>query len=114
MATLRGRYSGYMKRVRVMVCGFLLASVGVLAVPTIAVAQAYPGGTVQERETDDGDKGDVLGVTESRAQVEGVQAVRGETLPLTGTDVVGLTILGGGLVAGGVVLVRRTRRPALA
>ncbi len=37
-------------------------------------------------------------------------ATSGATLPVTGGDIVGLTLLGGGAFAFGTVLVRRTRR----
>lgn len=48
-------------------------------------------------------------------QVQPAQVVRagtapaGTTLPVTGTDVVGLTIIGLSAIAGGTVLVRRSR-----
>ena len=86
-------------------------SVGsIVAVPALVAAQAYPGGITEERTPGDtGDSGDVLSSSGDRpAQVQGVQATRG--LAVTGGDVFGLTLLGGGLVAGGALIVRRSRR----
>ena len=54
----------------------------------------------------------VLPATATRS---GVAAAPGSTLPVTGTDVVGLTIVGLAAIVGGTVLVRRSRvRPAVA
>ena len=63
--------------------------------------------------------GQVLGETESRSTpapapgggVLGAEAVRGQgsTLPVTGGDIAGLTILGLAAIAGGTVLVRRSK-----
>lgn len=78
-----------------------------------AAAQAYPGGTTPQRTPSDpgdvGDSGEVRG-----AQVKGVTLVRGENLAVTGGDLLGLSAIGIVLVAGGVVLVRRTRHTATA
>lgn len=85
-----------------------------------AAAQDYPGGTTTQRQpTDPGDPADVGGVLVNRAdpggtKVAGVQTTRGQALPATGTDVVALAAIGSGLTVTGLVLVRRSRRPAVA
>jgi hypothetical protein len=56
-------------------------------------------------------------VTDNSGEVEAQTATQstdaataGRTLPVTGGDIIGLTLLGGGAFAAGTVLVRRTRR----
>ena len=77
---------------------------------TAAFAQAYPGGTTEERVlSEQQDRSDeVLGTTETRGQVLAAE----QTLPVTGGDIAGLAILGVSLVGVGTVVVRRTRRTA--
>lgn len=94
-----------------------IALIAVIGTPAVVEAQAYPGGTTEQRTTGDaGDAGDVLGTTAERgAEVRGVQVSRTQVtrgLAVTGGDILGLALLGGGLVAGGAILVRRSRRPA--
>lgn len=91
----------------------------------VAVAQEYGGtGGVTQDTGDTGDAAAVLGNTLDRevpsaagvagtgARVAGVSASAPGTMPVTGGDVVGLGIIGISLVAGGCVLVRRSRRAA--
>lgn len=72
------------------------------AMPVMA-QEVYPGGESDESPLD-----------ESRvapaAEVQGAVVVRGNALAVTGSDAVGLTILGVSLVGAGTVLVRRSRR----
>lgn len=87
-----------------------LAAVAVAASAAPAFAQSYPGGTVTTVK----EVAEVLGtVQEQQPAPVAVIAAQEETLPVTGGDIIGLTLLGGGLVAGGVVLVRRSRRTAV-
>ena len=52
------------------------------------------------------------GFVEPAVQASEAAPVTPSSLPLTGGDVAGLTLIGLMLVGGGVVLVRRTRKPA--
>lgn len=78
--------------------------------PASAAAQDYPGGTIPD--------GDVLGDQQQRGAALPAQAERSgvaaandnRTLPVTGGDLLGLSVLGAGLVGGGAVVVARTRR----
>ena len=90
----------------------LAATIGALAVgapATTAFAQEYPLGTTEERDPG----GEVLSEAVVRADPAPAAEARAaqQTLPVTGGDVVQLTIVGLALTAGGVVLVRRGRRP---
>lgn len=82
-------------------------------VPAAAGAQTanYPGGD-GEVQSDKQDRGDaeVRGVVAARP--DDVLAQRGApaSLPVTGSDMVQLGLLGIALVGGGTVLVRRSRR----
>jgi LPXTG-motif cell wall-anchored protein len=62
----------------------------------------------------DGDQVDAATVSATPAapgtQVAATSATNEATLPMTGGDIAGLTILGGGAFAVGAVLVRRSRR----
>lgn len=97
-------------RTRRIAAALAIAAGAAISTPAVAFAQAYPGGrTVQ---TVPPDKAAVLGVQEQKpVEVLGVQQERGG-LAVTGGDVVGLTLIGLGLVGGGIVLVRRGKRPA--
>ena len=83
----------------------MVAAAGVgltLSLPVAASAQNYPGEQPPA----------VLGETLARevpTQVLGETVSRGDTLPLTGGDVLGLTAFGLGAIATGAVLVRRSR-----
>lgn len=84
----------------------VLASLAVFA-PATAGAQDYPGGTTDER---------VLSDQQDRPAADpgtGAVAAAQQTLPVTGGDLLGLTVLGVGLVGGGAVVVRRSRRRAV-
>lgn len=61
--------------------------------------------------TTEGEVGGVV-ITQPPTDVAGVQVerVQGQALPVTGGDVVGLTMIGGALVAVGVVVVAGRRR----
>jgi len=52
------------------------------------------------------------GFVEPAVQASSTPAAPTSDLPLTGGDVAGLTLLGVALVGGGVILVRRGRKPA--
>lgn len=68
---------------------------------------------VSEPKGPQADRPAVSGAVEGRGtEVRGVQVSRG--LALTGSDIVGLTAIGLGLIAFGAVLVRRRRRPVTA
>lgn len=93
-----------------MLTGAAIAVAAVTIPASAALAQAYPG-------NNDRAPGEVEGLQESRgggqvdgAQVKGVTLVRGETLSVTGVDSLQLAVLGGGLVLGGAVMVKRSRR----
>jgi len=84
-----------------------------VSAPVAAAAQDYPGGTVPPNE--------VLGNQQQRGETLPTQAERtgggtvagaaeNRTLPVTGGDLLGLSVLGAGLVGGGAVVVARTRR----
>lgn len=104
----------------------LAFTVALLALATPSSAQSpYPGGNVAEVQSDGSERGDdtaVLGAVIERPVVAGDSADRGAVagvgigrgavggLAVTGGDIVQLAIIGVGLVAGGVVVVRRTRR----
>ena len=68
--------------------------------PTAAMAYPDPGGS-----TPPNDPG---------AQVQGTQAAKSSTLPFTGGDVAGLAAIGAGAVLAGAVVVRQSRRKAVA
>lgn len=83
--------------------------------PAAAAAQDYPGGTVPPGDVigEQEERGEVLDTTVDRAPAAGVAATN-QTLPVTGGDLVGLSIIGVALVGGGAVVVRRTRRRPVA
>lgn len=101
------------------------ASLGVAATLAIgtafasAAAQDYPGGTTEQRvDATEADQPQVLGETLNRATAEveptsATAAVGAEAiLPVTGSDLAGLAVIGVGLVALGTVAVRRARTQA--
>lgn len=100
---------------------WMVAAAGVvglaLSLPVAASAQPYPGEQppVVDSETlarEVPTQTQVLGETLARkvpTQVLGETVSRGDTLPLTGGDVLGLTAFGIGAIATGAVLVRRSR-----
>jgi hypothetical protein len=81
--------------------GAAVVAGAVIGVPAAALAQTdYVGGQSPQ----------VRGVEVSRAPAgQGAPDAGGAGLPVTGGDVVGLTLLGAGAVALGTVLVRRGR-----
>jgi hypothetical protein len=68
-------------------------------------AMAYPD------DGDPGDPGDPIEVSEGGLST---RAVESETLPFTGGDVAGLAAIGAGAVLAGAVVVRHSRRKAVA
>jgi LPXTG-motif cell wall-anchored protein len=76
-----------------------------LSVPAVASAQTadYPGDAAVEGITLD--KGAPAAVAPASAA-----APASQTLPFTGSDVTGLTVVGVLLIGGGVVITRRSRR----
>lgn len=99
-----------MRRLVTALFGPLLIIGSVFLLADVAGAQAYPGGTTEERTNrDPGDKGDVAG---TKAEVRGATIVRGQNLAVTGGDILALTAIGATMVGAGVVLVRRSRRTA--
>jgi hypothetical protein len=68
--------------------------------PTAAMAYPNPGGT--STPSDPG------------SQVEAAKTTRSSTLPFTGGDVAGLATIGAGAVVAGAVVVRQSRRRAVA
>lgn len=84
-----------------------------LGVPTtLAAAQEpYPGGTTPSTVAGESEDrpDEVLGTTAGRAE-PAATAGAGQTLPVTGGDLVGLAAIGAGLVGVGTVVVRRSRR----
>lgn len=81
-------------------------------VPATAASAQYTGGGGAEVEPDDGD---VLPADEelngAEAGPAAVETAPTGSLPITGGDVVGLTVAGGGAIAIGALMVRRSRRP---
>jgi LPXTG-motif cell wall-anchored protein len=111
-------------RTSVAVAAFLLGmSIGV---PALAAQTAYPLQTATTVAGDTGDTGDTgetgktgdtgTGDTADTGDQETAGAAADRSgqaagsLPVTGGDVIGLTLLGAGALAAGTVLVRRTRR----
>jgi hypothetical protein len=70
--------------------------------PTAALAAPYPDGGSNNPPSDPG------------AEVQGNTASKSATLPFTGGDVTGLALIGAGAVLAGAVMVRQSRRKALA
>jgi len=68
-----------------------------------ATPPAYPDGGGTNTPNDPG-----------ATQVKGTTATKSATLPFTGGDVAGLALIGAGAVGAGVVIVRQTRRKAVA
>ena len=90
----------------------LLTTAGALVLPATAAHAQCPtdaaGGSCAAPPTDVGGTGGSSG--EPAPAVEATQSPTGTTsLPLTGGDVAGLSVIGIGLLAGGTVLVRRAR-----
>jgi LPXTG-motif cell wall-anchored protein len=90
----------------------LLATGAALVLPATAAHAQCPtsaaGGSCAAPPTDVGGTGGSSG--EPAAEVAATQSPTGTTsLPLTGGDVAGLSVIGIGLLAGGTVLVRRAR-----
>lgn len=90
-----------------------------VAAATLAAGIALPSAALAQTADDPYTKtppGEVLGENLQRpVEVLPAQVTRSApaTLPVTGTDVVGLTVIGLAAIAGGTVLVRRSRvRPA--
>ena len=71
--------------------------------PTAAFAANYPGGGGTKTPSDPG------GTT-----VKAATAKKASTLPFTGGDVTGLAAIGAGAVLAGAVIVRQSRRKAIA
>ena len=103
-----------------------VAFVAFLGLGATAGAQTYPGGNVGDQvggvivERNNPQSQSQAPANTSNApsnsrpeRVGGVAVTRGETLPVTGTDVVVLSALGLGLVAAGTVVVRRSRSSAV-
>jgi hypothetical protein len=90
------------------------AAVGVLSiaflVPAGAASAQYIGGGDTEVPPDNGE---VIGEDATR-EPAAVEAAPSGTLPITGGDVVGLTVAGGSAIAVGAVLVHRSRRAVTA
>jgi hypothetical protein len=70
--------------------------------PTAALAAPYPDG------------GDPPVPTDVGGEVQSNTAAQSATLPFTGGDVTGLALIGAGAVLAGAVMVRQSRRKALA
>lgn len=89
-----------------------LLSLALVLPAAAASAQAadYPGGPEGEVLSENIQAPTGGGVAGTRASV--TDPARATGLPVTGTDVVQLTALGGALIVGGIVVVRRSRRPA--
>jgi hypothetical protein len=86
----------------------LASVIGVGATAAFAQTADYPGGkTDQQVEASNADRNEVEGVVVARS---GDASPTADGLALTGGDVAGLGALGAGLVVGGTVLVRRSRR----
>jgi hypothetical protein len=69
--------------------------------PTAALAADYPNGGGTSTPTDP-------------TQVEAAKTTKPSTLPFTGGDVAGMAAIGAGAVLAGAVIVRQSRRRALA
>lgn len=91
-----------------------VVTVALVGAPSLAAAQTDPYVSEPPKVggVDEGRAAEVGGVEVSR-QGPAVEA-RGETLPVTGGDIIGLTILGAASIAAGSVVVRRARRPVTA
>jgi len=90
----------------------LLTIAGALVLPATAAHAQCPttaaGGSCTGPSTDVGGTGGSSG--QPAPAVQATQSPTGTTsLPLTGGDVAGLSVIGIGLLAGGTVLVRRAR-----
>jgi hypothetical protein len=70
--------------------------------PTAALAAPYPDGGGTNTPNDPG------------AQVEAAKTTKSSTLPFTGGDVAGIAAIGAGAVLAGAVIVRQSRRRAVA
>lgn len=86
------------RRIKTFLTGIAVAAA--LAVPTAASAQDYVNNETPE----------VKGITDTRTDVAPATESRGDSLPITGGDVAGLTAIGIAAVGAGAVLVRRSRR----
>lgn len=88
----------------------LWLTVGVVAPASAVAAQTadYPGGTTVEVQGETFTRGE--GGSGGASQVAGTQTSRAGGLAVTGADVAQLGAMGVALVAGGTVLVRRSRR----
>lgn len=69
--------------------------------PTAALAAPYPDGGGTNTPNDP-------------AQVEAAKATKSSTLPFTGGDVAGIAAIGAGAAVAGAVIVRQSRRRAVA
>lgn len=85
-------------------------AVGSVITPAVASAQTdpYVSRPPEVSGIDEGRPTEVAGVEVERAAP--AVAGQGETLPVTGGDVVGLTVIGVAAIGAGTVLVRRARR----
>lgn len=104
-----GRLTIDMRATRRFITAALVSAGLALSAAAPVSAQAYPGGTTEERQPPE-----ILGESVSRGASAPAAdaAVRGTTLAVTGGDIIGLTLVGGGLIATGTVLARRRRTPA--
>ena len=99
-------------RTRRIAAVLAIAAGTALATPAVAFAQTpYPGGTTPDTVKE---SGAVLSNTVETPRATEVLGVQVGGLAVTGGDVLGLAAIGGGLVLGGTVLVRRSRRTAAA
>ena len=97
-------------KLRSVVAGAAFA-VALIGAPVAAGAQGYPGGTTEVRDSNESSVLDNAVENPAPAVANtSTSSAPTNTLPVTGGDVVGLVLIGGGLVAGGTVLVRRARR----
>ena len=98
-------------KLRLAIAALMTAAGAVLLPATAAHAEPCPTGATGGSCT--GPSTDVGGTGGSGEPAPAVQASQGPTgttsLPLTGGDVAGLTVIGIGLLAGGTVLVRQGR-----